>query len=62
MCSKLALGNAALSAPASSWMNRLYSTISFIWNWVTSFIFPPTPALNVPAPSNPPPQQPNNQG
>jgi len=54
--------NAALSAPASSWMNRLYSTISFIWNWVTSFIFPPTPALNVPAPSNPPPQQPNNQG
>jgi len=53
--------NAALTASASSWMDRLYSTVSWVWNWVTSFIFPPAPALNMPAPSNPPPQQPNNQ-
>jgi len=54
--------NATLTVSAPSWMDRLYSTVTSIWSWVTSFIFPPAPALNMPAPPNPPPQQRGNEG
>jgi len=44
----------------SSWMNWMLSSVHWIWNWLTSFVFPAP--LNLQAPPTPQPRQPANEG